>query len=335
MLQVILGIIFILLVLSLFATTLMEIANSVFSLRGKYLLKGVRQMLANSGRTDILESFLHNSRYNQLSSKFLFIKRPPSYISSKAFSSILMNVLDKEQQGNGKFDNIRDEHLREMLLQFEQESGGELHEFKQKLEDWYDEVMDRAKGWFKRNNQMWLILLGLGIAIVFDADTISIFQNLSNNPEAQLKLASMANEYFFSSNVGDSTQVDSLSLLAYRQELHELVTTNMESLREPLGLGWYYATNPSGLYGWFMKFLGWVITALAISLGAPFWFDLLKKVMNISNSGGLSKGQIVQQIMPLQPPTQMNHYTTGVLSPTPPSSIPASKGEDNIVKSYG
>jgi hypothetical protein len=30
---------------------------------------------------------------------------------------------------------------------------------------------------------------------------------------------------------------------------------------------------------------GWVITALAASLGAPFWFDLLNKFINVRASG--------------------------------------------------
>ncbi len=31
--------------------------------------------------------------------------------------------------------------------------------------------------------------------------------------------------------------------------------------------------------GWALRILGWLITALALSLGAPFWFDLLNKFM--------------------------------------------------------
>ncbi len=31
--------------------------------------------------------------------------------------------------------------------------------------------------------------------------------------------------------------------------------------------------------------LGWLVTILAISLGAPFWFDVLNKFMNLRNTG--------------------------------------------------
>ena len=31
--------------------------------------------------------------------------------------------------------------------------------------------------------------------------------------------------------------------------------------------------------------IGWIITALAVSLGAPFWFDTLNRFMTIRNAG--------------------------------------------------
>jgi hypothetical protein len=33
---------------------------------------------------------------------------------------------------------------------------------------------------------------------------------------------------------------------------------------------------------------GWIVTILAIGLGAPFWFDLLNRFMNLRNAGRAS-----------------------------------------------
>jgi hypothetical protein len=41
------------------------------------------------------------------------------------------------------------------------------------------------------------------------------------------------------------------------------------------------ATFPQSWEGWLMKLLGWILTTIAVSLGAPFWFDMLNKVMVI------------------------------------------------------
>lgn len=37
-------------------------------------------------------------------------------------------------------------------------------------------------------------------------------------------------------------------------------------------------------YGW-PRLWGWIVTSIAISLGAPFWFDLLKKIINLRGTG--------------------------------------------------
>ena len=36
---------------------------------------------------------------------------------------------------------------------------------------------------------------------------------------------------------------------------------------------------------WLLKVGGLLITGLAVSLGAPFWFDTLNRFMNIRNAG--------------------------------------------------
>jgi hypothetical protein len=52
-----------------------------------------------------------------------------------------------------------------------------------------------------------------------------------------------------------------------------------------LPLGWGRGLTPSGVGEWLTALAGWAITALALSLGAPFWFDLLGKVGALRGSG--------------------------------------------------
>jgi uncharacterized protein involved in cysteine biosynthesis len=43
---------------------------------------------------------------------------------------------------------------------------------------------------------------------------------------------------------------------------------------------------PGNIFNIVMLMLaGWAITALATSLGAPFWFDLLSKALQVRSSG--------------------------------------------------
>ncbi|RME06149.1 MAG: hypothetical protein D6816_08055 [Bacteroidetes bacterium] len=58
--------------------------------------------------------------------------------------------------------------------------------------------------------------------------------------------------------------------------------SNMSNI---LGLGWQPGDLSVGAEDWTIRIFGWLLTALAISLGAPFWFDILKKIINIRSSG--------------------------------------------------
>ncbi|AGZ41925.1 hypothetical protein [Actinoplanes friuliensis] len=40
-----------------------------------------------------------------------------------------------------------------------------------------------------------------------------------------------------------------------------------------------------GARDWLLKLLGLVLTAAAAALGAPFWFDLLNRLVNLRSTG--------------------------------------------------
>jgi hypothetical protein len=64
-----------------------------------------------------------------------------------------------------------------------------------------------------------------------------------------------------------------------------LMRNDVNNVHQVLGLEWEnYDYGPSLLLSLLKSLLGWVITALALSLGAPFWFDLLNKLMKLRGS---------------------------------------------------
>ena len=54
---------------------------------------------------------------------------------------------------------------------------------------------------------------------------------------------------------------------------------------KPLPIGWSAKAWVPDPVTWIERIIGWLITGLAVSLGAPFWFDLLNKFMNIRGTG--------------------------------------------------
>jgi hypothetical protein len=83
---------------------------------------------------------------------------------------------------------------------------------------------------------------------------------------------------------------DSLLLVRYLQDSSvkeyrklEALSNRCAFIKNSIGDRWFvYAPNQQG--GW-ETLLGWLITALAVTLGAPFWFDLLSKLIKIRGTG--------------------------------------------------
>ena len=62
------------------------------------------------------------------------------------------------------------------------------------------------------------------------------------------------------------------------------IKQNVDQLSK-LGLPLGWSTLPEDATGWIKKVIGLLITTLAVSLGAPFWFDVLKNFSNLRSSG--------------------------------------------------
>lgn len=360
-LTIVIGIIFVLLLLSLLATTIMELLSSMLSLRGRNLIKALRNMLASSDQNETLvDEFQRNSLYRHLTQQYgrQTSVAAPSYMSAETFQSILMDVIlkgDDINQLEQRIEQLPDEDLKNVLKQLLRESGGQIDLFRLEIQNWYNNVMDRAAGWYKRYTQKILVIMGLGIAVVFNADTVALYDRLSNDPETLNQLADAADRYVQARQVVDGRVVQKAPELQpqtpagttapvetpaggpsfggqapydpfdttaagttpytapatnyepasapqtylYSDEdianqdfrtslenLKGLINNEIAEVRRPLGLGWEGVQLRSlSTYDIISKILGFILTALAISMGAPFWFDMLKKLVNIRSSG--------------------------------------------------
>lgn len=292
MLQVVIGIVFVLLLFSLLATTIMELLAGALGLRGQNLKKALKNMLATTDVDEkVLEAFKNNSLFKQLSYQFGKKHYAPSYLGSDSFQSILFDVILDGKDLNvanikEQIQALPDDDLKNVLNQLLQESEGEIDQFKTKVQTWYNNIMDRASGWYKRYTQRILVLVGFVIAITFNADTIAIYDRLEKDPAALQQIVDMA--YTFAGNNEQQPAImekDPDFELALKN-VQELVNQELASVKSPLGLGWTNVKlSEISPTGWLIKILGWTVTALSVSLGAPFWFDLLRSFVNLRGSG--------------------------------------------------
>ena len=131
------------------------------------------------------------------------------------------------------------------------------------------------------------IYFGLVVAVIFNADTISVYQRLESNPEELKEIVTMAEAYAQKNELDIQTGG---TVQQQWEQVNSLIEDELQQANAPLGLGWHPEDlknmTPSD---WVIKILGWIVTALAVSLGAPFWFDLLKKLVNIKAAGNEPK----------------------------------------------
>jgi hypothetical protein len=181
--------------------------------------------------------------------------------------------------------------------------------------------MERATGWYKKNTQFILFVIGLLIAVIFNIDSIKIADKLQKDPKIREQIVMQANAFLENNpnlkteldnsksnldslltqinekntvvnnsqgkmQIADSLNIENYKLLTeYQKKMiiraDSLINTDIQKANSVLGLGWD-KNNPKSFS--LMSILGWIITALAISLGAPFWYDLLNKFMKLRGS---------------------------------------------------
>jgi hypothetical protein len=186
----------------------------------------------------------------------------------------------------GSIQNLK---VEQALITLVDAAGDDIRKARENIEAWFDSAMDRVSGWYKRRAQWITCALGLGVAIAFNADTITIGNSLSADVAMRNSLVAAAQEYAKANNA--SAQPPSPNpqskIEACKKDENSpecKVAKNLTQIQQ-LGLpvGWYWG-DPRTMphfpsWAWLVKLLGWLLTAAAISLGAPFWFDVLNRFM--------------------------------------------------------
>ncbi|QMS87230.1 hypothetical protein HUN01_06400 [Nostoc edaphicum CCNP1411] len=159
----------------------------------------------------------------------------------------------------------------------------EMNQFKNEIETWFDRSMDRASGVYKRNAKGVAILIGISVAILTNTDTFHIVNRLSQDSAIRSTITQSA-----------SQRTDYINDPEARRKIDNLLANN--SL--PIGLqniNQQFELDTRGLNDGIILLIrigqvfrligGWLMSGLAIAMGAPFWFDILNKVINVRNAG--------------------------------------------------
>lgn len=212
-----------------------------------------------------------------------------------------------------QISTLGNEEVERALLALVDAAGNDTAKARENIEHWFNSSMDRVSGWYKRRSHRIIFFLGLGVAITVNADTITIGNTLSYDQAMRESLVTAAQEYAKpnptptptgggtgATNTAPATTTAapppaSSSQASASKPCERDVNSpecrierNLAQIKK-LGLpvGWDRSdprTIPDSPGGWLLKVIGWIITAFAVSLGAPFWFDMLNKIMVIRST---------------------------------------------------
>jgi len=214
----------------------------------------------------------------------------PSYIPSRTFVTALLgfeqqavsaakdvDVKQKLRTVEESIEQIPSERVQQALTALLHHAQGDAVTFRHNAEQWYDDQMERVSGWYRQRIQKILWILAIVIALALNADSLQIAKRLWVEPSTRAALVTQAQGA--TSRTGGKTNP----------------SAELESL--PLSLGWHLASarhDPQGfpfyekwssLWALLSKLIGLSLTVVAITFGAPFWFDTLSKVARLRNSG--------------------------------------------------
>lgn len=268
-LDIILGLAFVYLILSLICSSLVEWWSAVTTRRARMLrasverLLGGAQLAAHFHRHPLIAGLTKASGY-------------PTYISSRTFAQAFVNLTMtiSSQSGGTTSVTVKSEGLsapQKTLVESLHQGSSSVGEIEDRVATWFDGAMERVSGWYKRWTQLWTIILAAGVVWAADVDTLRLARELNQNAALRSALAERA------VTAGRTDDIKTLKADLGQLDLPGLSRTSGDSRQTSNGP--FDVVHAAGL----------LITMVAVSLGAPFWFDLLNRLVNLRQTGGKPK----------------------------------------------
>lgn len=320
LLDVGIGLILVFLSVSLICSAVREGIEGFMKTRAMDLERGIRELLNDPKGSGLATQFfqhpliyslfagdydpksLQNS--NRKTLPWSARKSLPSYIPSSSFAAAIIDIVGRGAAAANAASaaelsidgirkmaaNIQNANVQRVVNSALDRSQGDFEAFRQNLEGWFDGTMDRVSGWYKRRTQLYLFVIGFLSAASLNVDAIEVYKQLST--DATLRKAVVA----------QAEAVNQAGLEAQEQKSIDQLQREVAAIGYPIGW-WGFWPDPQSrpancsdpndpaqcprslTFGTTLQIiLGWLITAFAVMLGAPFWFDMLNKFMVIRST---------------------------------------------------
>ncbi|MDB5693033.1 MAG: hypothetical protein JWO81_2096 [Alphaproteobacteria bacterium] len=312
------------LLVSLLCSAVREAIETAMKSRAGDLERGLRSMLDDPQGTTIMRSLLQHGHLSSLFDGdydpsglkktmlgYLYLPRKlrvgfPSYIPPTQFATALLDTIargpadwpypvdprplsiDQLRASAGLLPSPR---LQRVVLSAIDHGAGDLAAVRAELEKWFNGSMDRVSGWYKRRTQYVLFAIGLIAAALLNLDALTVAHRLIDDEGLRKAV------------VAEASVVQGAGADALKGRTVTDVRNDLGSIGYPIGWrtlpnGGGFVPDPQTCHGRsdgcpdtklsasiiLAMILGWLVTAIATTFGAPFWFDILNKFMVVRST---------------------------------------------------
>jgi len=330
-LEVIIGLALIYLTLSLVCSAIQELVEAGFKKRSKYLRNKITEILGSDLATKVYDHPL----ITVLGSSAGWVGRPerhdPAYIPARDFAQALVAAVaapegdnrtqvrspkDKLTQVTARVTNSSKDipcGVRSLIAdQLDGVKGNDaekLEQLQKKLEDLFNDAMDRLSGFYKRQAKKLVLVWAIAVALGLNADTFAFARTLWTDETVRAAVVAKAEAVAAEESLpcvepspGSSPSPTPSPSPPTSAGLTETLECEVKAVQDIRGLGiplgwpdWPWNLSQPGVKDdprtplscgdWILKLLGIAVTVLALVQGAPFWFDTLNKLVDIRATG--------------------------------------------------
>ncbi len=288
-LEVVIGLIFIYYVLGSIVSMVTQWINEFLETRGKALERYLVKIVGDKKLEDLVKlpqlQALRPIRYKNFLSVFGSVTEPKKIEKIPVATLVdayfdLVGLTSKENLNLAQLaelvDKLPDSEGKQAFIQWIQQGVTNIDDLRKRTTAYFTGLMEQASATFRSNARSFVIILSIGVTVLFGTDSLQLARTLWTN--AELRALTVAKAEMVVQQEGTDATIDDLI-----KELGDLT----------IKIGWWQTERPvagADAMTWIsfilLKVTGLGLTAVAVSQGSSFWYDLLKKIVSPSKGGG-------------------------------------------------
>jgi hypothetical protein len=212
-----------------------------------------------------------------------------THIPPRDFARAMLDILaPRDPNGAPVWDHLEQgieqlpPGLRSQFDVILQEAHGDIKEFRLGIESWFDSSMERVSDWYKKRARKAMFAYGLLVAGLFNVSAVVVTADLYENEILRDTVVSLAESQVSASDANDGA-APCADRACVEAQVKALVDTQLPVLWRtcPLEGGEERTCGFESGGRVLASVAGWIITAAALSMGASFWFSILRKAFKL------------------------------------------------------